>query len=147
MKKTKITDKITYVTPDSMADFSSCAGIIINSRKKIFIDMNTGPEQTPKLLKKEKPDAAIITHFHLDHSIWTRYVNDYSNTRILIPKKEKSYLTSLDFVIQHTSGPSNFQWRNFVTNKLKYKPLEIYEGGIIKFFPQIKMKSLKGDWS
>lgn len=129
MKRTKITDKITYVEPDSMANFSSCAGIIVQSKKKVLIDMNMGAKETPGLIKDEKPDAAIITHYHLDHSIWTRHVNNCSDAVIFIPEGEVSYLTSLDFVIKHTAGPFGMseKWKDFVKNRLGYKALKTYE--------------------
>ena len=106
MKRTVITDRITYVEPDSMANFSSCAGIIVRSKGKIFIDMNLGPEETPALLLQETPDAAVITHFHLDHSVWTRYVADHSKALVLIPEKEEPYLTSLILSLPILPGPS-----------------------------------------
>ena len=129
MKQTRITDKITYVEPDSMARFHSCAGIIVNSSRKIFIDMNLGPEDSKALLKKEQPHAALITHCHLDHSIWTQFVKKDSMTRVFIPECEADYLTDLDFVVEKTAGPfgRSLEWKNFVVNKLGYKPLETYE--------------------
>jgi len=112
-----------------MANFTSCAGIIINSTKKIFIDTNMGPAQTSSLIEQEKPDAAIITHYHLDHSIWTRQITAHTDARIFIPEPEENYLTSLDFVIEHTAQPFGMaeEWRSFVKNYLGYKPLENHE--------------------
>ncbi len=129
MKKTRITDRITYIQPDSMAQFSSCAGIIVQSRARVFIDMNMGREETIGLLEKEKPDAAVITHYHLDHSVWTRYVADHSRATVLIPKKEEPYLTSIDDVIARTAGPFGMAgpWRDFVENRLGYRPLKAHE--------------------
>lgn len=124
-----ITDKITYLEPDSMTNFSSCAGMIVRSKGKVFIDTNIGPGETPGLLDREKPDAAVITHYHLDHSAWTRYVADYSKALVLIPEKEEPYLTSLDFIIAHTAGPLGMsdQWKEFVVNQSGYRPLTAYE--------------------
>ncbi len=129
MKRTRITDKITFVEPASMANFTSCSGIIVKAKKKVFIDMNMGAEETPGLVRDEKPDAAIITHYHLDHSIWTRYVNEQSATTIFIPEQEAPYLTSFDYVIEHTAGPFGMseKWGEFVKNDLGYTPLESYE--------------------
>ncbi len=113
-----------------MAHFSSCAGIIVRSKGgKVFIDTNMGAKETPELLEQEKPDAAIITHYHLDHSVWTRYVADHSTARILIPKREEAYLTSLDFIISHTAGPFGMAkpWTDFVVNHRGYRPLTSYE--------------------
>jgi len=129
LKRTKITDKITYVEPDTMANFTSCSGMIVQSKKKILIDTNMGPEDTPGLLEKERPDAAVITHYHLDHSIWTRHVDTHSNALVFIPEKEEPYLTSLDFVIEQTAGPFGMaeKWKDFAANRHKYKPLKKYE--------------------
>ena len=128
LKKTKITEKITYVQPDSMLNFTSCAGIMIDSRQNVWIDMNMGPDQTVKLLKKEQPDACLITHYHLDHSIWTRHVNAHTDAAVFIPKKEEKYLTSLSYVIEHTAGIFGMAepWQNFVVNSLGYEALENY---------------------
>jgi len=137
LKRTAVTDSLTYVEPDSMGGFSSCAGIMVRSKGKIFIDMNLGPKDTPELLEQEKPDAAVITHYHLDHSAWTRYVADHSQARILIPEKEEPYLISLDFIIDHTAGPLGMadEWADFVANSLGYRPLTAYEkySGITAF--------------
>ncbi|MCF6246053.1 MAG: MBL fold metallo-hydrolase [Desulfobacula sp.] len=129
MKKTRITDKITYVQPDSMANFTSCSGIMIGSKKKIWIDMNMGPVETPKLLKTDPPDACIITHYHLDHSIWTRHVKDYSNATVFIPQSEENYFTSLEFVIENTAGMLGVGdlWQDFVVKTLGYRELDGYE--------------------
>jgi len=130
LKRTKITDKITYVEPDSMARFTSCAGIIVQSKKKLMIDMNMGAKETPGLIEQENPDAAIITHYHLDHSIWTRHVSAFSDAVIFIPEAEAPYLTSLDYVIEQTAGSSSAadKWKDFVANYLGYTPLKTYEG-------------------
>lgn len=112
-----------------MANFSSCSGIMIHSKAKVLIDMNMGGGELPGLLLHEKPDAAIISHYHLDHSVWSRYVGDHSNARILIPKKEEPYLTSLDYIISHTAGPFGMadQWQRFVVDERGYRALDRYE--------------------
>ena len=68
LKRTKITNKIDYVEPDSMTNFTSCAGIIVQSKKKVMIDVNMGAKETPGLMEEEKPEIAIITHYHLDQN-------------------------------------------------------------------------------
>ncbi|MBT4509065.1 MAG: MBL fold metallo-hydrolase, partial [Desulfobacula sp.] len=55
MKRIRITQQITYVEPDSMTNFTSCAGIIVQSKKKVMIDVNMGARETPGLIKEEKP--------------------------------------------------------------------------------------------
>ena len=132
MKQTIITDKMTYVEPNSMSKFASCAGLIFKSGQsgaKVLIDTNLGNEETPVLFDQEKPDIVMITHFHLDHSSFTRYVADYSDTRILIPEKEVPFLTSFDFMIENTAGLMGMgvPWRDFAMNKLKFRVLKHYE--------------------
>jgi hydroxyacylglutathione hydrolase len=135
LNKTIITDKISYVEPDSMSQFTSCAGLIFKSTQsgaKVLIDTNMGCEETPALIEKEQPDMVMITHFHLDHSAFTRYVAEYSDAQILISKKDLPFLTSFDFMVKNTAGLMGMadQWRDFAMNKLKFRPLKRYEGFI-----------------
>ncbi|MCP4023545.1 MAG: MBL fold metallo-hydrolase [Desulfobacteraceae bacterium] len=129
MKKTKIAPSITYVEPDSMADFSSCSGIIIQGKQTVFIDMNIGKEDTIDTLNAYSPDLALITHYHQDHSLWTRYVKDFSDATIMVPAHEENYLTSLDFLIQQTAGAlgQGQKWQNFVVNTLGHRALDGHE--------------------
>ncbi|EMS78916.1 MBL fold metallo-hydrolase [Desulfotignum phosphitoxidans] len=124
MKQTRITDKITYVEPDSMARFSSCAGLIVQSRKQIFIDMNLGESDTRTLLEQRCPDAAVITHFHLDHSVWTHQA-EKAGIQVFVPAKEAAFLSSLDHVVQQTAGPLGCgkQWHAFVENTQGFRSL------------------------
>jgi glyoxylase-like metal-dependent hydrolase (beta-lactamase superfamily II) len=124
MKQTRITEKIIYVEPDSMARFSSCAGLMVHSRKQLFIDMNLGEFDTRRILEQFSPDAAVITHFHLDHSVWTHQAGK-TGIPVFVPAKEASFLGSLDHVVTHTAGPLGFggEWRTFAENTLKFKPL------------------------
>lgn len=124
MKQTRITEKMTYVEPDSMARFSSCAGLIVRSKKQIFIDMNTGEPDTRALLAQTPPDAAVITHFHLDHSVWTHWA-EKAGVQVFVPSKEAAFLSSLDHVVQQTAGPLGCgeEWRAFAEKTLGYRPL------------------------
>lgn len=112
-----------------MVNFRSCAGIMVDSVKKVWIDMNMGTEQTISLLRQEQPDACMITHYHLDHSIWTRHVKEHSKAEVFIPEEEEKYLTSLSYVIEHTAGVLGMAapWQDFVVNTLGYRPLEHYQ--------------------
>ena len=128
MKRTKITNKIDYVEPDSMTNFTSCAGIIVQSKKKVMIDVNMGAKETYGLMEEEKPEIAIITHYHLDHSLWARHLNSFSDAVLFIPEHEAQYLTSLDFFMEHTAGPFSIaeKWKDFTIN-LGYTELKNYE--------------------
>ncbi|MEX1314540.1 MAG: MBL fold metallo-hydrolase [Desulfotignum sp.] len=125
MKQTRITEKIRYVEPDSMARFSSCAGLIVHSRKQIFIDMNSGDADIRSLLDQTPPDAAVITHFHLDHSVWTHWA-EKGGVRVFVPAKEADFLTSLDDVVRHTAGPLGYGelWRAFAEKTLGFQSLK-----------------------
>ena len=129
MKQTRITEKLMYVEPDSMARFSSCAGLMVQSKKTMFIDMNSGDADTRTLLEQFPPDAAMITHFHLDHSVWTHRA-EKAGIPVFVPEKEASFLGSLDHVVAHTAGPLGFgeEWRAFAENTLGFQPLH-------QFFP------------
>ncbi len=124
MKETRITEKIIYVEPDSMARFSSCAGLMVHSKKKLFIDMNLGESDTRLMLEQFPPDAAVITHFHLDHSAWINQA-ETAGVTVFVPAAEASFLRSLDHLVTHTAGPLGFgeEWRVFVENTLGFKPL------------------------
>ena len=128
MKRTRITQQITYVEPDSMTNFTSCAGIIVQSKKKVMIDVNMGAKETSGLMEEEKPEIAIITHYHLDHSLWARHLNAFSDTVLFIPEHEAQFLTSLDFFMEHTAGPFSIaeKWKDFTVN-LGYKPVKRYK--------------------
>ena len=132
MKHTRINDLITYVEPGSMAGFSACSGMIIQSKRKVLVDMNMGRKQVPQMLAKEAPDACIITHFHLDHSVWTRAAADTTEAKIFIPACEAQCLSSLETVIEKTALPFGedraAKWRDFAVNTLGYAPLPRYCG-------------------
>ena len=150
MKQTRITAGLCYVEPDSMARFSSCAGLVIRSKKQVFIDMNLGFADTRTLLEKECPDAALITHFHLDHSIWTCQA-EKAGVQVFVPAKEAAFLTSLEHVVTHTAGPLGQAdpWREFVENTLGYQPLEKFstydhETVLTEFAPEMVLLETPG---
>jgi len=109
-----------------MANFASCAGVIIDAKQKVFIDVNLGRKVTPGIIKAHQPDIAVITHYHLDHSVWTRDVKDYSDAVVFVPQPEEKYLTSLEYVIRRTAGElgKGELWQEFVVNTLGYRALQ-----------------------
>jgi len=134
MKRTKITDTIEYIEPGPTPFASTSAGLYINSTPGIMIDVNPGEEDIRKLLNMENPDIALITHYHLDHSLGGAIVESHPGTELWIPKGEVEYLTSLDHFIENTCGPCDFaeQFRIIVKNFLKYtelKEFRTYEDG------------------
>jgi glyoxylase-like metal-dependent hydrolase (beta-lactamase superfamily II) len=150
MKQTRITEKIMYVEPDSMARFSSCAGLMVQSRKRIFIDMNSGEADIRTLLEQTPPDAAVITHFHLDHCVWTHWA-EKAGVRIFVPAKEAAFLTSLDHVVRHTAGPLGYgeQWRAFAEKTLGFRALTHFspydqETVFLEFVPEMVVMATPG---
>lgn len=124
MKQTRVTPCLTYVQPDTMASFSSCSGLKVKSRQTVFIDMNLGEADTRTVLAANPPDAALLTHYHLDHSVWARQAGD-AGARVFVPEKEQAFFTGLDYVIENTAGPLGRgpEWRAFVDKTLGYRPL------------------------
>ena len=104
MKQTRITDNITYLEPDSMVLLQTCAGLIIDGQRKIFLDVGMGARENTALLQKEAPDLAVISHYHFDHSTWLTQVRECSAATIYVPEAEVQYLTSLEYAIAKTGG-------------------------------------------
>lgn len=128
MKKKRITDNVFYIQPDSMAGFSSCSGLVVRSKKTVWVDMNIGRDDIRQLLQTDPPDVCMITHYHLDHSVWTRYIRELSDAVVMIPAVEEPYLTDFDYVIKKTAGALGTAdpWAAFVRDTLGYKELRSY---------------------
>ncbi len=126
MKRTQISDNIEYVIPDTMSNFTSCAGLIISGPLKIFIDTNMGIEETKALLKSERPDIAIISHYHLDHATWGQLVLELTQADLYIPEGEEKYFTSLDYFIEMTAAPYGLvpEWTEFATRMTCYREID-----------------------
>jgi glyoxylase-like metal-dependent hydrolase (beta-lactamase superfamily II) len=130
MKRTPVTDAITYLEPASMSNFQACAGLIVTSGgRKILIDTNLGPGATADLIHAERPDAAIISHYHLDHATWGATLLNHSDATLYLPAAEARYLTDLDFFLQMTAGPSGLiaPWRDFSINHTGYREIDRFE--------------------
>lgn len=129
MKRTRITDAITYIEPDSMSNFTACAGVIVSDAgKKLLIDTNMGRKETAEMIRKERPDMAVVSHYHLDHATWDHAVLKHSNAELFIPAAEVEYLTDLDFFLRHTAGPFGLSdpWRDFSVNVTGYREISRY---------------------
>jgi len=105
IRRTRITDRIYYLEPESNGDNTCCAGIMVDGSPKVFFDTNMGRDQTVALLNQEKPDLAFVSHFHLDHSAWAGLVQNQARTELFIPAAEEPYFASHDFFVQNTAGP------------------------------------------
>jgi hydroxyacylglutathione hydrolase len=125
MKRTRVTDQLTFLEPDDMRLFKACAGVMVQTTRKLVIDTNMGPE-TAAFLHAEQPQAAIISHYHLDHAVWTTVAQKHTQAEVFIPSGEESYLTDIDFFLEHTAGPYGpvEAWRHFSVKESGYRELE-----------------------
>ena len=129
IRRFRITDKIEYVVPGKSADLLSCSGLIIDSSAKVLIDTNLGETHTRKLLESERPDFAIISHYHLDHSTWGALVPEHSRAKLLIPSEEEEYLTNHEYFVLNTAAPYGLdeEWTDFTLNHSKYREISQYD--------------------
>jgi glyoxylase-like metal-dependent hydrolase (beta-lactamase superfamily II) len=133
MKRTRITDQLTFLEPDDMRLFKACAGLMVESTRKLVIDTNMGPETTA-FLQAENPQCAIITHYHLDHGTWGTLAQDHTRAEVVIPAGEERYLTDINYFLEQTAatyGPVD-AWRHFSVEACGYRELErcsAYEAG------------------
>ena len=127
MKRTRITDQLTFLEPDDMRLFKACAGVMIQSTRKLVIDANMGPE-TAAFLHAENPQTAIISHYHLDHGVWGTVAQDHTQAEVFIPSGEERYLTEIDYFLDHTAGPFGLvePWKQFSVAGCGYREIERY---------------------
>ncbi len=148
MKRTRITNEITYLEPDSMSNFKSCAGVMVDSGRgcKVMIDTNMGPEDTPAFLAAEQPDLAVLTHYHIDHSVWAPAVFENTRSELFVPAEEERYLTDVDYLLARTGGTYGITdiWADFVIRDTGFREVKrytLYDGntdfsdGLIRVLP------------
>ena len=70
MNTTRLTGRIDYIQPDETPFASTSSGLFIKSDPSIVIDINLGRKDVDKFLADNNPDIALISHYHLDHSLW-----------------------------------------------------------------------------
>jgi len=107
-----------------------------------------GREETPDLIKAEKPDIAIATHYHLDHGTWGATALEYSDAEFFAPAGEEKYLTSLDYFITNTVGGSKWEkeWQEFAVNVAGYQDvsnISVYDETETFQQSEIKMVPIK----
>ena len=135
MKRTRVTDSITFLEPDDMRLFQACAGVMVKGARKLVIDANMGPETTA-FLQSENPEIAIISHYHLDHGVWGATAEEYTQAQVWVPAGEEPYLTNLDYFLDHTAGPHGLasEWRDFSVAQCGYRELQeftSYDPGVL----------------
>ena len=142
IQRTWITDNIEYLVPQDPGTSLCCSGMIIHSSAKILFDTNFGEALTRDLLRSEKPDFAVISHYHLDHSIWGSMVHEHSNATVLIPSGEEDFLTSHDYFIENTFAPYGLGeiWRDYTRTYGKYR--EIVDFNTYDGSSDIKLRDL-----
>ena len=128
MQRTKVADNIEYIEPGKTPFANTSAGLVISSSPKMLIDTNLEREATIELLKTEKPDMAMITHYHIDHSLWGRLVLEHCEADFFIPEAEVGYLTDLDYFIGHCGRSYGHadEWKVLLKDVIGYKELDRY---------------------
>jgi glyoxylase-like metal-dependent hydrolase (beta-lactamase superfamily II) len=104
MKRLRITEHIEYLRPENEIGRFLCSGMIVRGSGKAFFDTNFGEVKTKELLVSEKPDFALISHYHLDHALWGGFVRSASHAELFIPSGEEDYVAKPDFF---SKGPSD----------------------------------------
>lgn len=121
MKRLKITEHIEYLRPENEIGRFLCSGMIVRGSGKVFFDTNFGEIATRELLVSEKPDFALMSHYHLDHSLWGGFVGD-SGAELFVPSGEEDYVAKTDFFLEMTGlAPSSDFWKQFVLKTLKFR--------------------------
>jgi glyoxylase-like metal-dependent hydrolase (beta-lactamase superfamily II) len=97
--------------------------MIVRGSGKVFFDTNFGEVKTKELLLSERPDFALISHYHLDHALWGGFVQSVSDAELFVPFGEEDYVAKPDFFFERTLGrmPSAELWKQFVQGHLKFK--------------------------
>jgi len=85
-----------------------------------------GNDDTKEFLEIEKPDIAIMSHYHLDHSRWGSEILEYSGAELYVPAGEERHVSDLDFFISQTALPYGLadEWREFIVNVNCFKPVD-----------------------
>lgn len=144
MKRLRITEHIEYLRPENEIGRFLCSGMIVRGSGKVFFDTNFGEAKTKELLLSEKPDFALLSHYHLDHALWGGFVRSASDAELFVPFGEEDYVAKPDFFLERTSGqlPSAELWRQFVLEHLKFKgfrEFRTYDGSFSLDLKKTKM--------
>jgi glyoxylase-like metal-dependent hydrolase (beta-lactamase superfamily II) len=123
MKRLRITEHIEYLRPENEVGRFLCSGMIVRGSGKVFFDTNFGEVKTKELLLSEKPDFALISHYHLDHALWGGFVRSASDAEVFVPFGEEDYVAKPDVFFERTLGqaPGAEPWKQFVLEHLKFK--------------------------
>jgi glyoxylase-like metal-dependent hydrolase (beta-lactamase superfamily II) len=108
MKRLRITEHIEYLRPENEIGRFLCSGMIVRGSGKVFFDTNFGEVKTKELLLSEKPDFALISHYHLDHALWGGFVRSVSDAELFVPFGEEDYMAKPDFFLERTRQGHSF---------------------------------------
>ena len=95
MKRLIITEHIEYFRPENEIGRFLCSGMIVRDSAKVFFDTNFCETKTKEMLFYEKPDFAILTHYHLDYALWGGFVRRVSDAELFITYGEGDYVTPM----------------------------------------------------
>jgi len=123
IKRFQITDYIEYIVPDDQITRYLCSGMIVRDRETVFFDANLGEVETRGLLETEKPKYALISHYHLDHAYWGKYVLRSPSVELFVPSREEIYLKDLRYFLAKTGGKGGNarRWNNFVKKGVRFE--------------------------
>jgi glyoxylase-like metal-dependent hydrolase (beta-lactamase superfamily II) len=135
MKRLRITEHIEYLRPENEIGRFLCSGMIVRGSGTVFFDTNFGGVKTRELLLSERPDFAVISHYHLDHSLWGGFVRGAPDAQLLVPLGEEDYVARPDLFLERTLGPmpSGELWSQFVLGHLKsrgVREFRTYDGSL-----------------
>jgi len=122
MKITKLGNNIDYIQPAETPFASTSSTLFIKSTPSIVIDLNLGKDDTTNFIKQHNPEIALLSHYHLDHSLDAPIADNHDNTELFIPEGETDYLTNLDYFINNTCGPYEVsqQFKNMIQHFLTF---------------------------
>ncbi|NNF99607.1 MAG: MBL fold metallo-hydrolase [Desulfobacteraceae bacterium] len=129
MKKTIVTDNISYIEPVSMSNYQACSGLVVTDKgTKLVIDTNLGRTESKPFLALERPDIGIVSHYHLDHAVWSSELMGTTDAELFVPEIEARYLSDFDFYLKRTidGSPLTALWKHFTLSVAGYKELGHY---------------------
>jgi hydroxyacylglutathione hydrolase len=131
MKRTVICEGLIYLEPDSMRSFQACAGLLIrDGGTTALVDANMGSSETLPLLAETRPDLAILTHYHVDHSAWASRVAAHTRAEVRAPAAEVDILratTPLHAAEARANGIGG-EWESFLANTVEYASVPHVKG-------------------
>ncbi len=131
MNRMRITHNIEYIQPDAKDNYNCSSGLIISSSPTIFIDTNVSPASQRTFLCAEKPDIAIVSHYHSDHSAWLKSAQELCGSRVFVPEGEEKCLMDLDAYLDQCAGMSGEEirasWRTITRDIRGFRVIDEFD--------------------